>query len=83
MVAHRPGGLAAAHRSRRGETPPGLAEARRDLIALLERLHARGRIEPSQTVLAGFSQGAMLATAASLEWSERPAALVIMSGGDR
>lgn len=63
------------------ETPPGLAEARRDLIALLERLQARGRIEPSRTVLAGFSQGAMLATAASLEWSERPAALVIMSGG--
>lgn len=66
---------------RGGETPAGMAEARRDVIALLDAERARGGLTPSRTVLAGFSQGAMLAADVALEWEHRPAGLVMMSGG--
>lgn len=63
------------------QAPPGLGEARLDVVALLDQWVREGRIEPSQTVLAGFSQGGMLATEVGLSWSHRPAGVAAMSGG--
>lgn len=60
------------------ETPLGLTEARAKLSSLLDAVDET--LEPSQLVLGGFSQGAMLATDLALR-SERPlAALILFSG---
>ena len=63
------------------ESPAGLAEARRDVIALLEGLRREGRLDPERTVIGGFSQGAMLAADVALSWGAEPAGLAMMSGG--
>jgi phospholipase/carboxylesterase len=63
------------------EAPTGLREARRDVLAWLEARRAEGHLRPDRTVLGGFSQGAMLAADAALEWAARPAGLAVMSGG--
>ncbi len=57
--------------------PPGLAASARELAQVLDQLGAL----PEQTVVCGFSQGAMVATELVLggHW-ERPAGLVILSG---
>ena len=62
------------------QRPQGLDEARRDVIAMLERLRAEGSLRPERTVLAGFSQGAMLATEVALHWDEAAAGLAVLSG---
>ncbi len=58
-------------------TPPGLVVARR----AVDRWLAAQRYEPRTTVVAGFSQGAMLATELALRGEARPGALAILSGG--
>lgn len=62
------------------ETPEGLPKARRMLHLLVDHLMATTRLSLSQTVLGGFSQGAMLATDLALRLDEPPAGLVILSG---
>lgn len=56
--------------------PAGMAEARDQVISVLKALNA----EPSQTILAGFSQGAMLATEIALSHEAYFAGLLILSG---
>lgn len=57
--------------------PPGLAESAKELAQLLEYLDLR----PENTVVGGFSQGAMIACELVLgqRWS-RPAGLLVLSG---
>ncbi|MEM9190591.1 MAG: dienelactone hydrolase family protein, partial [Myxococcota bacterium] len=84
----RPGGgrawweirLGARPADRGGDAPPGLAAARRDVIALIETLRRRGVLVPEATYLAGFSQGAMLAVDVALEWSDEVAGVAALSG---
>lgn len=66
---------------RGAERPPGLARARRELVAWLDAQRARGQLVPERTLLAGFSQGAMLAVDVALEWEVRPAGVGVLSGG--
>jgi len=56
--------------------PAGMAEARDKVAAALKKLEC----DPAQTVLAGFSQGAMLATEIALHSPDYFAGLVILSG---
>jgi phospholipase/carboxylesterase len=62
------------------ESPPGLAEARRALVSLLEAVQAQTKLPMSRVVVGGFSQGAMLTTDTALRLDEAPAALAILSG---
>jgi phospholipase/carboxylesterase len=64
----------------RRRIPPGLAEARRSLHALLDEVAAGSGLPLGKVVLGGFSQGAMIATDLALRLEEPPAALVILSG---
>ncbi|HID22950.1 MAG TPA: phospholipase, partial [Planctomycetaceae bacterium] len=64
----------------RRETPDGLPEARRQLMELVGTVCVRMKVGPSQIVLGGFSQGAMLATDVTLRLDDAPAALCIWSG---
>ena len=63
------------------ETPEGVVAARQRLVSLLEQLRRQGTIEPAETYLAGFSQGAMLAQDVALEWDATVAGVVMLSGG--
>lgn len=65
---------------RRDEVPPGLSEARAHVMRFLDQLLARYSIDPSQLVLGGFSQGAMVALDVALHRATPPAALILMSG---
>jgi phospholipase/carboxylesterase len=58
-----------------------LAQARRDVVAWLEHERTAGRLDPSRTVLAGFSQGAMLSLDVALEWPPPLAGVGLLSGG--
>ncbi len=62
------------------EEPPGLAPARRMLVALLEGLMAKTGLPLGRFILGGFSQGAMLATDVALRSDEAPAGLIAFSG---
>ena len=57
------------------ETPEGMPEARDALFACLRALIDEHGVDPGRTILGGFSQGAMIATDASLlltwEWPDR------------
>jgi len=77
LIAERERGVA---RDRRDEIPDGLPEARAQVMAMLDQLQARFAIAPTQLVLGGFSQGAMLALDVSLHRDTPPAGLVVMSG---
>jgi phospholipase/carboxylesterase len=57
--------------------PPGLSESAREVAALLEQLD----VDPKRTVVAGFSQGAMVACELLFggHWS-RPGGILAMSG---
>jgi phospholipase/carboxylesterase len=73
--------LGGARPSDRGaERPAGLAQARRDVIAWLDAQRSEGRLDPHRTVVAGFSQGAMLAADVALEWEPRVGAVAMLSG---
>lgn len=65
---------------RRDEIPAGLAEARTQVLALLDQLQAQPAIAQGQLVLGGFSQGAMVALDAALHRAAPPAGLILMSG---
>lgn len=56
-----------------GDRPPGMARARAMVLRVLDRIQARLGAPPERTVIAGFSQGAMLACDVVLR-SERPIA---------
>jgi phospholipase/carboxylesterase len=68
--------LAGRHRDLSQQQPPALAKARGMAQQMLADFHA----PMSRTVVAGFSQGAMLATALALHADETPAGLAILSG---
>lgn len=66
-------------------TPEGMPAARGALVAALKALVASGAIDPSRTILGGFSQGAMLTTDVALSAAEtgmRFAGLAILSGAE-
>lgn len=60
--------------------PPGLDEARKAVLAMVEQVQRDTGLPLSRFILAGFSQGAMLATDVALHLPESPAALCIFSG---
>lgn len=60
------------------DTPDGLVEARQQIIETLDALEAE--LSPSQTILGGFSQGAMLSLDVALHSERELAGLVHWSG---
>jgi phospholipase/carboxylesterase len=60
------------------EVPPGLTEAREQLVSTLEAIRARA--PAAAMVLGGFSQGAMLATDVAARSEVPLAGLVLLSG---
>src|SRR6478735_6210276 len=62
------------------EVPPGIDEARAAVIELLDVLERDFGARPEQTVLGGFSQGAMLATDVVLRTSRPFGGLALLSG---
>src|SRR5690606_6201984 len=58
----------------------GLPAAREQLLALLDDLERRLGVTPEQTILGGFSQGAMLSCDVALR-AERPLAGVVLLSG--
>jgi phospholipase/carboxylesterase len=76
LKAQRPEAL----REFRKQEPPGMAAARKALLAMVtEAMNASG-LPFSKLVLGGFSQGAMISTDVALRLEEAPAALVALSG---
>ncbi len=67
-----------AYREMRSFVVPG--EPREAIRELLEACHAEFGVDFSETVLGGFSQGAMLATDVSLRSETSPRALLVLSG---
>jgi phospholipase/carboxylesterase len=61
------------------EAPVGMAEARAQVLALVQSLLDE-EVAPEQLILGGFSQGAMLACDVALHLPRPPAALVLLSG---
>lgn len=61
-------------------TPTGVPEARLQILELLTAVEAHAGVPRSRIVLAGFSQGAMLALDATLASDERLAAVIAVSG---
>lgn len=62
------------------ETPDGMPEARRRLMALVDDVASKTGLGTGQIALGGFSQGSMLATDVALRLEEAPAFLSIFSG---
>jgi phospholipase/carboxylesterase len=62
------------------EVPPGVDDARAALLELLDTLERDFAASPEQTLIGGFSQGAMLATDAVLRSSRAFAGLAVLSG---
>lgn len=60
--------------------PPGLPEAREQLLAVIAELQQQTALPLSRFVLGGFSQGAMLALDVALHLPESPAAQAVFSG---
>ncbi|HJL16590.1 MAG TPA: hypothetical protein RMH99_13085 [Sandaracinaceae bacterium LLY-WYZ-13_1] len=63
-----------------GTRPAGLTEARRGIEDLLDGIERRLGAPPERTLLAGFSQGAILATDVALRTDRPLAGLGILSG---
>lgn len=68
------------HRDRTLESPPGLPPAREAAMALLAGVEAEFGVGIGQTILGGFSQGAMLATDVTLHLPLKTAGLLLFSG---
>ena len=68
------------HRQMADEVPEGLASARQKLTALLDVVLQQTGLTMDRVFLAGFSQGAMLATDTTLRLDEAPAGLGVLSG---
>lgn len=64
----------------RKKEPPGMAQARQKLTALVLEASAQSGVPISRFILGGFSQGAMLATDVALRLEEAPLGLVALSG---
>jgi phospholipase/carboxylesterase len=62
------------------EIPRGLSDARERITALLHDLQRKLGVDPKQTMLGGFSQGAMLACDALLHSTQPYAGLIQLSG---
>ncbi len=62
------------------EIPRGLSEARERMKILLDELHRKLGVDPKQTILGGFSQGAMLSCDAVLHSTQPYAGLIQLSG---
>ena len=60
--------------------PPGLAEARSQIISLLDELEHSWNISSEHIILGGFSQGAMLASDTVLHTTRPFAGLILLSG---
>lgn len=60
--------------------PPGLPQARKQLLGLLDALSAQAGLGYGRILLGGFSQGAMLTTDVALRLPEAPLGLGILSG---
>ena len=67
-------------RDLREEQPDGLEFTRQRLLALIAEWSERSGVPVSRFILGGFSQGAMLATDATLHLDENPAGLIVLSG---
>ncbi|HET6425789.1 MAG TPA: hypothetical protein VFG20_19015 [Planctomycetaceae bacterium] len=64
----------------RKEKPPGLPEARGMIHALIQDACTATGLTPSQCILGGFSQGAMVMMDAAVSLSEAVGGLVLLSG---
>ncbi len=62
------------------EVPKGLTEARQSILALLAEAEERLGVVPEQTVLGGFSQGAMLSCDVALRTDLPFAGIALLSG---
>ena len=62
------------------EVPPGIDEARSAVLGLLAALEQDHGAKPEQTIIGGFSQGAMLATDIVLRSTRPFGGLAILSG---
>lgn len=67
-------------RDMRDEDPPGMAEARGRIVALLGAIRTVFGVRSDEIVLGGFSQGSMLACDVLFRTSQELAGLVILSG---
>lgn len=76
MVEMQAAIVAGRHRDLSTQTPPALAQSQQMATQMLIDYNA----PLNRVVFAGFSQGAMLATAMTLQAPEQPAGLVILSG---
>lgn len=72
--------MTGAYRDLTKEIPAGLATAREQFLRLLQDCERDTRLPITQTVLGGFSQGAMLSTEIMLQLPVSPAGLIILSG---
>ena len=61
-------------------TPDGLEASRTHILELIKELKRVYNLPTNRIVLAGFSQGAMLATDVTLHLDEAPAGLMVWSG---
>ncbi len=61
------------------EDESGLRRSQRAIVALIEHENQRG-IPPERIVLAGFSQGGVMALQAGLRYSDRLAGIMVLSG---
>jgi len=59
-----------------GVDPPGLEDSSRELMEYMDLMGC----DPAQTVVGGFSQGAMVAAATILRLPQLPAGLLLLSG---
>ena len=64
------------HRDMAKEAPPAMEHARESIMQMLTEAGATW----TKTILAGFSQGAMVATAAALHAHRQPLGLAVLSG---
>jgi phospholipase/carboxylesterase len=76
----REAALASGGRDLAREEPRGMIEARDAVVALLRESSSRFGVEPSEIVIGGFSQGAMMAVDAALHADEPPRGVVSLSG---
>ena len=60
--------------------PPGMDEARDLVDEAIDRVHRKFNLNWSRTIVAGFSQGAMLGADLTIRTIDRPAGLVTLSG---
>jgi len=67
-------------RALRQETPPGLAEARARVTALVTEVSRQTGVAASDVVIGGFSQGAMVATDVTLASPGLVGGLAVLSG---